>query len=88
MTVPPITIPPALLQRCFAHGAETYPEEGCGVLSGPAGDAETLEGWHPIPNILNRMHAEDPTALGALDDPDLPKGAQTPAEQSAPQFGA
>lgn len=60
MTVAPITIPPALLQRCFAHGVGTYPEEGCGALSGPAGDAETLDGWHPIPNILNRMHAEDP----------------------------
>lgn len=56
---PPLTIPPALLRQCFAHGAETYPEEGCGVLSGPAqGDA--VDGWHPIANVLNRMHAEDP----------------------------
>ncbi|HEX9844325.1 MAG TPA: M67 family metallopeptidase [bacterium] len=59
MTRPPLTIPPALLERCFAHGAGTYPEEGCGVLSGPAGSA-AVDGYHPVPNILNRMHAEDP----------------------------
>lgn len=59
MTRPPLTIPPALLERCFAHGAGTYPEEGCGVLSGPAG-SDAVDGYHPVPNILNQMHAEDP----------------------------
>lgn len=55
----PLTIPPALLEQCYAHGAATYPEEGCGVLSGPA-DGDTVDAWHPIPNVLNAMHAEDP----------------------------
>lgn len=59
MTQPPVHIPPALLLQCFAHGAETYPEEGCGVLSGPD-EGDTVDGWHPIANVLNRMHAEDP----------------------------
>ena len=59
MSRPPLTIPKALLQRCYAHGAQTYPEEGCGILSGPAG-ADAVDGCHPIDNVLNRMHAEDP----------------------------
>jgi [CysO sulfur-carrier protein]-S-L-cysteine hydrolase len=59
MAPPPLSIPPALLERCFAHGAQTYPEEGCGVLSGPAGNG-LLDGWHPIANVLNRMHGEEP----------------------------
>jgi adenylyltransferase/sulfurtransferase len=58
MTAP--AIPPHLLAQCYAHGAETYPEEGCGVLSGPADDPAALDAWHPIPNILNAMHDEDP----------------------------
>ncbi len=59
MTPPALTIPKPLLERCFAHGAATYPEEGCGVLSGPAG-GDTVDGWHVIANVLNAMHAEDP----------------------------
>jgi proteasome lid subunit RPN8/RPN11 len=59
MAQPPLRIPPALLERCFAHGAATYPEEGCGVLSGPA-QGDGLDAWHPIANVLNRMHAEEP----------------------------
>jgi len=59
MPQPPLTIPRALLERCFTHGATTYPEEGCGVLSGPA-DGGALDGYHPIANVLNAMHAQDP----------------------------
>ncbi|HKI98136.1 MAG TPA: M67 family metallopeptidase [bacterium] len=59
MTQSPLSIPPALVQRCFAHGASTYPEEGCGALSGPA-NGDAVDGYHPIANILNQMHAEDP----------------------------
>lgn len=59
MSEPTPSIPAHLLAQCFAHGAETYPDEGCGVLSGPAGSA-TVDGWHPIANVLDRMHAEDP----------------------------
>jgi len=70
-----ISIPPELLEQCFAHGREAYPEEGCGVLSGPENEPEALESCHPLPNILNRMHEEDPgryprtAANGYLIDP-------------------
>jgi adenylyltransferase/sulfurtransferase len=58
MNRPTLHIPPPLLERCFAHGAQAYPHEGCGVLSGPTlGDG--VDAWHPIANILDRMHAED-----------------------------
>jgi proteasome lid subunit RPN8/RPN11 len=58
--IAPITIPADLLRQCFAHGQETYPEEACGYLSGPEAQAGVLTAAHPIPNIQNRMHAEDP----------------------------
>ncbi len=53
-------IPPELLSRCYGHGGESYPEEACGVLSGPRGDPARLTGFHPIANTLGRLHAEDP----------------------------
>lgn len=55
-----IEIPQELLEQCYAHGSETYPEEACGVLSGPIADPARLNGFHPIPNTLGRLHAEDP----------------------------
>lgn len=55
-----IRIPPELLQRCFAHGAETYPDEACGVISGPAEDPEALSEVHPMTNRLDERHAQDP----------------------------
>jgi proteasome lid subunit RPN8/RPN11 len=58
--MPPVTLPAALLQHCFEHGRQTYPEEACGYLSGPESAAGALTKAHPIPNIQNRMHAEDP----------------------------
>ena len=55
-----IEISSELLERCYAHGAETYPEEACGALSGPKDDPAALTGFHPIENSLGRLHAEDP----------------------------
>ena len=55
----PIVIPPHLLKACFEHGAGTYPDEGCGVLSGPA-EGDALDAFYPVENIINRLHAEDP----------------------------
>lgn len=53
-------IPAHLLQECYAHGRRAYPEEGCGVLSGPADDAGTVTAFHPMENVINRLHATDP----------------------------
>ena len=53
-------IPPHLLQRCYAHGVAAYPDEACGILSGPADDPAAVDEFHPLANILNRKHAEDP----------------------------
>lgn len=56
----PIAIPPELLRHCYAHGKETYPEEACGYLSGPESESGALTEAHAIPNILTRLHGEDP----------------------------
>ncbi|HUJ74582.1 MAG TPA: M67 family metallopeptidase [bacterium] len=60
MPQPLLSIPSALLEQCFAHGAETYPEEACGVLHGPLSDAMRLVAAQRLPNILNQLHVEDP----------------------------
>jgi adenylyltransferase/sulfurtransferase len=56
----PLTIPADLLRQCFEHGRQTYPDEACGYLSGPESEPGALTEAHPIPNIQNRKHAEDP----------------------------
>jgi proteasome lid subunit RPN8/RPN11 len=70
-----LSIPAELLRHCFAHGAEGYPEEVCGVLAGPETAPERVTGAFRISNILNQKHAEDPhgfprtAAEGYLLDP-------------------
>lgn len=54
-----VRISAELLEQCFAHGRQTYPEEACGVLSGPAADPQAITQVHPIANLINEMHAKD-----------------------------
>ncbi len=59
----PIVVPKIsknLLEACFAHGQGHYPEESCGVLSGPVGQEAPVDGFTPIPNIINALHAKNP----------------------------
>lgn len=58
--MPKIHIPPDLLARCFEVGRTAYPEEGVAALSGPADDPGALTGFHPLENVINRLHDEDP----------------------------
>ena len=53
-------IPQATLDEIFAHGSECYPEEACGLLSGPE-EGDALSGFHPLENELGRLHASDPS---------------------------
>jgi adenylyltransferase/sulfurtransferase len=55
-----LKIPSELLRFCFARAAEGYPEEVCGVLAGPESDPRDVTAAHPVRNILNRLHGEDP----------------------------
>ena len=55
-----IEIPESLLQSCYEHGASTFPEEACGVLSGPEAEAGLLADFFPMENTLGKLHAEDP----------------------------
>ena len=56
----PIPLPDQLLRLCYEHGSATYPDEGCGVLSGPIEQPELLTGFHPLENTLGKLHAADP----------------------------
>ena len=54
-------IPSDLLRACFAHGQQHYPEESCGVLSGLVTEENTMDTFSPVPNVINGLHAKDPT---------------------------
>lgn len=53
-------IPEQLLLLCFAEGSARYPEEACGLISGPSANPDELTEFVPIANQLNRMHESDP----------------------------
>ena len=53
-------IPDNIVQQCFDHGLECYPEEACGFISGPEGENPESFSVHPMENIINRLHQEDP----------------------------
>jgi len=59
--MPPLSLSEPLLDEIYAHCQGTYPDEGCGVLTGPVGQA-VLTGIHPCANIQNALHADDPRA--------------------------
>ena len=70
-------IPDIIIQQCFDHGLECYPEEACGFISGPEGENPESFSVHPMENIINRLHQQDPenhprqhlTASGAVYAP-------------------
>ncbi len=49
-----------ILRQCYAHGIDTYPEEACGLISGPADQQELLSKVHRMRNVLDEFHAEIP----------------------------
>ncbi len=52
-----------ILRECYAHGIKTYPEESCGIISGPSDDADRLVAVHRIPNLMDRYNAINPKAF-------------------------
>ena len=56
-----IRIPADVLARVYQHAREGYPEEVCGLLIGPRGDAR-VDLARPCVNTQNQRHASDPVA--------------------------
>jgi len=56
-----ITVSAPVLAEVFAHCEGAYPEEACGVLTGPAGQA-LADRFSACANIQNDLHREDPAA--------------------------
>jgi adenylyltransferase/sulfurtransferase len=56
-----IKIPREVLAQVYAHAAEGYPEEVCGLLIGPAG-APAVDEARRCANVQNDLHAGDPVA--------------------------
>lgn len=57
---PPMEIRNSLLEACHAHGIAHHPLEACGVLSGPRATPHLVDRFHPLPNVIDRLHREDP----------------------------
>jgi proteasome lid subunit RPN8/RPN11 len=57
-----IEIPLDLLEACYVEGINAYPEEACGMLSGRKDDPLHLNAIHPMKNLMNEYHAQDPVS--------------------------
>lgn len=54
-----LELPQALLDQVFEHAEREYPNEACGVLTGPEGGAGA-ERVEPLRNVQDRYHKLDP----------------------------
>ncbi len=59
MDKPSLPIPSHILKKCYQNAIENSPHEACGVLSGPI-DVNAVEQFHPLENIINQLHQQDP----------------------------
>ena len=55
-------INPEILDQCYTYGMEAYPEEACGMISGKIEEEHHLEAVHPMKNMMDHYHAQDPEA--------------------------
>lgn len=55
-----LSITPEILEKCYQFGIEAYPEEACGMISGSKSDRIALDAIHPMKNMMNLYHEQDP----------------------------
>ena len=55
-----LQIPEELLSQCFEQALADHPNETCGMLSGPKGEAGVVNACHPLTNALVELHELDP----------------------------
>ncbi len=56
----PLRITRQVLDEVDAHALAEYPEEACGLLSGPVGDPSLVDGSLRCENLANKYHRGDP----------------------------
>lgn len=54
------TISHDILEKCYHQGALAYPEETCGFISGKMTEENHMDAVHPMPNMMNACHEQDP----------------------------
>lgn len=54
------SIPLHLLEQCYQHGIDCYPEEACGCISGLVSDPFQLDSVHLLKNQMSFCHQLDP----------------------------
>lgn len=59
VTGSPIAIPASVLSACYADARRCYPNEACGLLSGPR-DTATVDEVRVCENQQDRLHERDP----------------------------
>ena len=64
-----LAIPPEFLQQIRAQGERDYPNETCGILTGPKEKKGPVSAIYPCRNVQDEYHALDPVTF--------PRTAQT-----------
>ena len=85
MTIPPLKIREALLQKIHAHGVETYPHECCGALLGNDGDGSRREIIDLLP-LANRRD-DSPRNRFELTPDDVRLAEKTAADKHLDLLG-
>lgn len=55
-----VSIPPEFLQRIRMQAEKDYPNETCGILTGPVKEKSKVTGIFPCRNVQDQYHVEDP----------------------------
>ena len=58
-----VSIPPEFLEAIKRQAERDYPNETCGILTGPSSQAEVISGIFPCPNRQDEYHARDPESF-------------------------
>ena len=64
-----VVIPLEYLQKICFQAEKDYPNETCGILTGPKGEKEKITGIYPCRNVQDEYHHQDPVSF--------PRTAQT-----------
>ena len=56
----PVHIPPELLKMILTQSEKDYPNETCGILTGPKEDQARVTGIFPCRNVQDGYHSLDP----------------------------
>ena len=58
-----VSVPSEYLQKIRSQAEKDYPNETCGILTGPTNHKEKVTGLYPCRNVQDDYHREDPVSF-------------------------